>query len=69
MAIPTKAELYTQLNEYLIKAQETSAMLAHLHRAEETHVDNTLAHGWLGISELLKRMQHQVTQMAMGKLH
>lgn len=68
MSVPTRGETYSQLLEYLIKAQESCAMLAHLHNTEESDIDKTLAHGWLGISELLKKMQHKVTQMAMGRL-
>lgn len=68
MAIPTRGETYAQLLEYLVKAQEASAMLAHLHNTEGSSLDATLAKGWLGISELLKRMQTQVTKMAMGRL-
>ena len=68
MSLPTRGEEYTKLMEYLIKAQESCAMLAHLHNTEDTTSDRTLARGWLGISELLKKMQHQVTQMAKGRL-
>jgi hypothetical protein len=69
MSIPTRGEVYSQLLEHLVKSQEACAMMAHLHRTEDTQIDRTLAHGWLGISELLKKMQHKVTQMAMGRMN
>lgn len=68
MSVPTRGEEYTKLLEYLIKAQESCAMLAHLQNTEDSHKDKLLAKGWLGIEELLKRMQVQITKMAMGKL-
>lgn len=67
MNIPTKAEKYNELIEYLRKAQEASAMLAHLSNADGDKMGRLIARGWLGIEELLKRMIHQVTQLATGK--
>ena len=57
-----------QLLEHLIKAQECSAMMAHLHNTEDNHMDRLLAKGWLGIAELLRAMQHKITLMAQGRL-
>lgn len=67
MSLPTKIEKYNELTEHLRKAQEAAAMLAHLNNAEGDKLGQTLAHGWLGISELLRKMNYQVTQLAMGK--
>lgn len=69
MSVPTRAEEYAKLNEYLIKAQESAAMLAHLHNTEGSDTDKLFARGWLGIAELLRKLQHQVTQLAMGRLN
>lgn len=60
MAIPTKGEEYAKLIEHLRLAQENAAMLQHLYRDESKN----MAMGWFTISELLKRVQHQVTQLA-----
>ena len=68
MSVPTHGETYSQLMEHLRKAQEASAMLAHLTRAQGGARDNALANGWLSISELFKKLQHQVTEMATGRL-
>ena len=65
MSLPTQGEEYSKLLEFLRKAQESSAMLAHLASAND---DRVLAKGWLGIEELLKRMATQITKLAMGKL-
>ena len=66
--VATRSETYTKLLHHLIEIQELCAVMAHLHNTEGNHVDETLAHGWLGMSELFKRMQDKVTQLAMGKL-
>jgi hypothetical protein len=60
MSLPTSGETFAVLIEHLRKAQETAAMLGHLKADEDKH----LSHGWLGISELLRRMVHQVTELA-----
>lgn len=61
MTVPTKGEAYSKLMEYIRKAQEESAMLAHLANAND---DRKMAYGWLAVSELFKKMQHQVTELA-----
>lgn len=66
--LPTRGLTYSQLCEHLIKAQELCALMAHLHQTEGNPMDKTLASGWLGVSELLKRMNHQVTQLAKGAM-
>lgn len=68
MSIPTAAEEYAKLREYIIKAQEASAMLMHLHRAQGTCKDNALADGWFSVSECLKLMTTQINMLAQGKL-
>lgn len=67
MSLPTKSDEFMKLNEALIRAQEAAAMLAHLHNAEGDKIGNLIAKGWLGVEELLKKMQWQVTQLATGK--
>ena len=65
MGIPTQGETYARLMEYLRKAQEESAMMAHLNKANDAH-RHALA--WLAISEKFKQMQHQLTILAQGRL-
>jgi len=65
MSIPTKGETYAKLIERLRYAQEDSAMLAHLTRDD----DKLTARGWLAVSELIKRLQHQIGQLATKGLH
>jgi len=65
-SVPTEGETYSQLMEYVRKAQESSAMMAHLRKANDDHVG---ALAWLAISENFKRMQHNLTQLAMRKMN
>ncbi len=66
--VATRSETYTKLLHHLIECQEMCAVMAHLHNTEDNKMDQLLAKGWLGMSELFKRMQHQVTELATGKL-
>ena len=66
--VATRSESYTKLLHHLIECQELTAVMAHLHNTEDNKMDKLLAKGWLGMSELFKRMQGQVTELAMGKL-
>jgi len=68
MSVPTQGEKFSELLNHLRLAEEDAAMLAHLTRAQGGHKDNTLADGWLRISELLRKTCHYVTQLAQGKL-
>lgn len=61
MSVPTRGETFAQLIEYLRLAQEAAAILSHLDRAND---QRTNALGWMAVSEGLKLMQHNVTQLA-----
>lgn len=63
MSVPTRGEAYSQLIEWLRRAQEQSATLAHLYRDDEG-TGRTMAMGWLAVSEALKEMQRNVTLLA-----
>lgn len=69
MSIPTSGETFAQLIEHLRKAQEKSAMMAHLLQMHPSRMDELLAKGWLGISELIGRMIEQVTKLAQGRMN
>jgi hypothetical protein len=66
MSVPTTGETYSQLMEHLRKAEEAAAMLAHLHNAND---HRRAAIQWLTVSEGFKKMQVQITQLAIGKLN
>lgn len=68
MSIPTKGETFSLLIEHLRKAQEQSAMMAHLTNTEGDDKGRLLAQGWLTVSEGLKIMQLKIIEMAKGKL-
>jgi hypothetical protein len=60
MGLPTKSEKYAEIIEHLIRCQEAAAMIAHLVRDD----DRLHAQGWLAVSEMFKRTQHQITELA-----
>lgn len=68
MRVPTQGEQFAKLLEHLREAQDDTAMLAHLTRAQGGHKDTALANGWLAVHELLKRVTEQVTKLAQGRL-
>lgn len=71
MAVPTRAELFAQIDEHVIKLQELFASMAHVQRAEFSNIigskDRAMADGWLAMSEAMKLMRHQVIQLQKGK--
>lgn len=67
-SIPTRSEEYAKLMEHIRLAQESAAMLAHLHSADGDAKGMLLAKGWLAVSDLMKRMQHNVIELAKGNL-
>ena len=68
MSIPTVSEEFAKLIEHLRLAQEEAAMIGHLTTAQGSLQDKVLGNAWITVSELLKKMQHQVTNMAQGRL-
>lgn len=64
----SRSETYIKLLHHIREAQELAAVMGHLHNTEGNEMDRVLAKGWLGISELMGRMAHQVTSLASGKL-
>lgn len=68
MTIPTHGETYAKLMENLRQCEELAAMKAHLHNADGGANDPILASAWLQISELFKRVQHNITNLAQGRL-
>jgi hypothetical protein len=67
MSVPTTGETYSRLMEFLRKAQEESATMAHLVHAQGTG-DRELARQWLSVSENFKKMQNSLTKLAMGRM-
>ncbi len=63
MSVPTRGEEYAKLIEWLRRAQESAATLAHLYR-DDSRTGRPMATGWLTVAEGLKLMQHQVTNLA-----
>jgi hypothetical protein len=64
----TRGDTFAQINEKLIELQELFAIMGHLHNLQDTDKDKLMAHGWLGMSELTKRIQQQVIELAKGHM-
>jgi hypothetical protein len=66
MSVPTEYECYTRLLEYMRKAQEETAMLGHLANAND---NSDRGRAWLSASEMLRKIEIQLTKLAMGRLN
>lgn len=60
MSLPSRGETFSKLLEYLRKAQEEAATLAHL----EADNDKFKSQGWLAVSEMLGNTVRGVTRLA-----
>ena len=65
--VPTRAEAYSKLMHHLSEAADQAAVLSHLHRTEDSKMDELVAKGWLGIHQLIMRMLTQITKLAANK--
>jgi len=63
--VPTVGECFARLTEYLRKAQEEAATIAHLENANDQHEQ---ALRWLAVSENFKKMQHSLISLATKRL-
>lgn len=66
MTLTTESEEFAKLTEYIRKAQETAATLAHLCNAND---HKAAARGWLAVSEQMRVMNAIIIQIAKGKLN
>ncbi len=65
---PSRSGTYMKIIDLVDQLIDQCAVMAHLHNTEGNPMDRTLAKGWLGMSELFKRLRHQVTALAANKL-
>lgn len=68
MSVPTVSEEFAKLIEHLRIAQENCATIGHLMGLQGSKEDKVLGNAWITVSELLKRTQYTVTQLAQGRL-
>jgi hypothetical protein len=66
--VVTRSDTYVKLLYHLDEARDCAAVIAHLHKTEDTDKDQVMAMGWLAVAELFKRTKEKVTDLAMGKL-
>jgi hypothetical protein len=64
----TRGETYAKLMDHLREIQECCAVMAHLHNTEGNAHDSIMVHGWLGMAEMFRQVQHKITELAIGKL-
>jgi hypothetical protein len=69
MSVPSRGEVFSRLIHHLREAQSQSAIMAHLHRTEDSLKDRKMTAGWLMIEDMLKQQIHKITLMAQGKLY
>lgn len=67
--VPSRSEVYLKLIHHIDEAQSLCAIMAHLHNTEDNSMDRLLAKGWLGMSELFRKIRHQITELASNKLN
>jgi len=65
VTVPTSGETFAKLIEYIRKAQEECAIMAHLEKANDQH---RRAFMWLAVSENMKHLVGTVTKIATGRL-
>lgn len=65
--LPSPGETLAKMTENLRHAQECAYMLSHLARAQGGRKESALADGWFSVGEMLKRMNHQVIELAKAK--
>lgn len=69
MGVPTQAEVLMRILDNIDRIQSDCATYAHLTRSmSSSRKDAALADGWIALSEMFKRIRHQVTEIAKGKL-
>lgn len=67
ITVPTEAEEYAKLMEFLIRCQESASMLAHLSNNYGPK-GRSRAIGWLAVEQQFKLTQAVITRLATGKL-
>lgn len=60
---------YAVLMDHLRECQKHAAVLAHLHNTEGNDRDKLIAKGWLAVAELFRKVQHQITLLAQGRMN
>lgn len=65
----SRSETYSKLIHHLRECQSLAAVMSHLERTEfETDHSKAMANGWLATSELFRRLEFKIIDLAQGKL-
>jgi hypothetical protein len=65
----TRGITYAKMLDQFRELQDTILTMGHLHQTEDNDMDRLLAQGWRGVAEMLRMIEHKVTEMAMRKMH
>lgn len=69
MATPSRSEVFTKLTDLIDQLISQTAIMAHLHRTEDSDKDKKLAVGWLMMSEMFKKVRHKIVLLGQGRLN
>lgn len=69
MSVPSRGEVFSKSTEHIRGLIDCCAIMAHLHNTEGSDKDKKLALGWLMMSEMFKKVQHQVILLGQGRLN
>jgi hypothetical protein len=68
-SVPSQGEAFSKLLHHWDESANQVATLAHLTRAQANFgKDRAMADGWIAVGELMRRMRHQMVELAKGKL-
>lgn len=69
MSVPSRSEIFSKMVDLVDQIISCAAMMAHLHKTEGSDKDHKLALGWLMMSEMFKKVRHQVVLLGQGHLN
>jgi len=69
MAVPTRGDTYDKLRYHVVQAQDSAAMMAHLHGMEDNAKDQARAKQWIQVSELFKQIMAKLNKLAQSGLN
>lgn len=69
MSVPSRGEVFAKTTDLIRQLIDVCAIMAHLHQTEGSDKDKKLALGWLMMSEMFKKVQHQVILLGQGRLN
>lgn len=66
--VPSRSHTLAKILDLLDQLRDQCAVMAHLHRTEDSAKDSLIASGWLAISEMMAMVRVKVVNLAKGSL-